>query len=691
VIRAASAMGLGPPRTVTKDFDRRIYLTLIRRNWHLLPYDQLLTLLGWTEEQLAFTLQEDDFFYIKLGLLKPRCEPVHLVKPDSATAKREAEIGKTVGQRFGTSPLRSKEPLFGFVKRLSSKAPKTKPDNTGPPRFCYSYFAPYGDPLLDTSVDPYPDGLLAKLAALGVNGVWLQGVLYKLAPFPWNPALSTGWETRQANLARLCERAARHGIGIYLYLNEPRAMPVSFFQSRPELRGVVEGDHATLCTSVSDVLNYLSRSVQSVCSAVPKLAGIFTITASENLTNCWSHHRGAECVRCSRVGPAKTVARVNGAIAEGIDRADGKTRLIAWDWGWQDDWAPEAIRLLPEGTSLQSVSEWSLPINRGGVATEVGEYSISVVGPGPRATKHWQAASERGVETFAKVQAGSTWEMSAVPYIPAAYNVALHAARLARSGVSGIMLGWTLGGCPSPNLEVMSQMAKQPHKEGETDEQAAQRVVVRVAERWFGKEHAVQVAEAWRSISEGFAEFPYHGGVVYNSPHQIGPANLLFAERTGYRATMVGIPYDDLDGWRAVYPRPVYAEQMAKTAAAFARASDRLRDLSNRAGSRRRALEEEADLARVCAIHFESAANQAKFVIEREALRSDKGPHSRTAAQTRIRALLRREAELASQLHAIQGRDSRIGFEASNQYYYVPQDLIEKVLNCERLLKTYSN
>jgi hypothetical protein len=37
-------------------------------------------------------------------------------------------------------------------------------------------------------------------------------------------------------------------------------------------------------------------------------------------------------------------------------------------------------------------------------------------------------------------------------------------------------------------------------------------------------------------------------------------------------------------------------------------------------------------------------------------------------------------------LHAVQSRDSRIGFEASNQYYYVPVDLAEKVINCQDLL-----
>ena len=71
-----------------------------------------------------------------------------------------------------------------------------------------------------------------------------------------------------------------------------------------------------------------------------------------------------------------------------------------------------------------SVSEWSLPIVRGGVASEVGEYSISAIGPGPRAKRHWAAARERGLPAFAKIQAGTTWELGSVPYLPALNNVA---------------------------------------------------------------------------------------------------------------------------------------------------------------------------------------------------------------------------------------------------------------------------
>ena len=45
--------------------------------------------------------------------------------------------------------------------------------------------------------------------------------------------------------------------------------------------------------------------------------------------------------------------------------------------------------------------------------------------------------------------------------------------------------------------------------------------------------------------------------------------------------------------------------------------------------------------------------------------------------------------EAARQLHRLQLRDSRLGFEASNQYYYVPMDLAEKMLNCQDLLNRW--
>jgi hypothetical protein len=686
------AMGLPETQPITEDQWRRSYITIIRRNWHLLPYDQLLQLLDWTPEEMAFTLREDDFLWVKLGQLKPRCDPLVYKPPNAATQERENKIRKMVEEHFPDGVGVRGEPLFSFVRELSTP-PATEPgeriESLFSPRYCYSYFALYGDPLLDEKLDPYPEGYLARLAGSGVNGVWLQGVLFKLAPFPWDESLSEGYQTRLENLRKLVAKGKKYGIGVYLYLNEPRSMPLSFFEApnnkglkplaRDNLKGVVENDYAAMCTSTDPVREYLREGIASISRAVPDLAGFFTITGSENLTNCWSHHQGQNCPRCGPRGPAEVISEVNRIIKEGIDQAGAGAELICWDWGWQDDWALETIDQLPDGVSFMSVSEWSIPIERGGVQTVIGEYSISTIGPGPRATRHWNRARAHGLKTLAKIQANNTWELSSVPYIPALENVAQHAANLREAGVDGLQLSWTLGGHPSPNLEVVAEL-------GKPDAPSVDEALLNVARNRYGETHAENVVEAWKKFSEAFSEFPYHGGTMYNAPQQMGPANLLWGEPTGYRSTMVGFPYDDLDSWRAVYPPEVFVDQFGKVAVGFTSGAGSIGKESHaiQVGS---PLWDEIQIAKACAIHFGSVVNQATFVDARDRLDSTTEAEQRAELLAVMKKALKDEIDSAKRLHDIQCQDSRIGFEATNQYFYIPVDLAEKVLNGYDLLE----
>ena len=706
VVRIGRAMGLKGPPQISKDQIRRSAITVIRRNWHLLPYDQLLTLLQWTPDELAFSLREDDFLYIKLGSHKPECPPVRLLAPDAATRTREQEIAKVVAE---TVPVLNTgvEPLFGFVRQLSSMptagvapttAPRSRASSKLSPRFCYSYFALYGDPLLELETDPYPDGYLARLSQSGVDGVWMQAVLYKLAKYPWDAGLSEHSEERLANLAKLVRRARRHGIGIWLYLNEPRSMPLEFFKTHPGVQGVKEGDSATMCTSTPEVRRWVKDAVGTISRAVPDLAGFFTISGSENLTHCWSHNGGNGCTRCKERGPEKVVADLHTAIQEGIDGAmndprtqapaGGGPKLIAWDWGWSDAWIPGIASQLPQKVALMSVSEWSLPLKRGGIDTAVGEYSISAIGPGPRARRTWELARQRGMKAIAKVQVGNTWELSAVPHIPAVANVAKHAANLREAKVNGLMLGWTLGGCPSPNLEVVAEICGDEHV---TVEEALRRV----AERRFGAEAAPAAVRAWEESSRAFSEFPYHPGTLYNAPMQYGPSNLLWAKRTGYGATMVGFPYDDLNGWRQVYPPEIFAAQFEIVADGFDKALAGLTRETQALRSRmtigqKSALDSESRIIEAAAIHLRSTACQTRFVMARNVLETPGASKADTHSALEIlNRILETEIALARRLHELQQRDSRIGFEASNQYYYVGADLTEKVVNARHLLETW--
>jgi len=682
------SMGLGTPPAVSEDQLRRSYITIIRRNWHLLPYEQLLALLQWTEEEMAYTLREDDFLYVKLGNLKPKCAPLKYALPTAEQTARAKEIASIV-QSMPSISETEQEPLFSFVEELS--APPTAasaPPSAGnfSPRIVHSYFALYGDTLLNPEPDPYPDGYLQRLAATGVDGVWLQGVLFKLAPFPWDETLSDGYETRLENLRKLVARAKKHGIGVWMYLNEPRSMPQAFFEAHDGLKGVSEGDFAALCSSAPEVRAYLKESVALICREVPDLAGFFTISGSENLTTCWSHYQGANCPRCAPHGAAEVTADLHAALQEGIEQAGSQARLIAWDWGWQDAWAKDTIAKLPKTVEHMSVSEWSLPIERGGVKTEVGEYSLSAIGPGPRATANWEAARASGHRTLAKLQLGTTWELGSVPYIPVVANVAEHMVRLRSAGVQGALLGWTLGGYPSPNLEVATRIL------GDSNV-SADDAMLAVAERRFGAELAPKAVTAWKTMSIAFQQFPYSGATVYNAPIQIGPANLLWGAPTNYAATMVGIPYDALDGWRGPYPPDVFAGQLRKVADGFDTAIAALGGTVGSAagaGAGTPALARELRLAEACAINYHAAAVQTDFIVARDAFAAASEVEERAALAARCGDLLQRQRSLAERLYVLQSGDSRIGYEATNHYFYIPADLVESVINTEFLSAKFS-
>ncbi len=465
----AESMGLPPDATVPAEMKQRGYITLIRRNWHLLPYEQLLELLEMTPERLAFALHEDDFLWVKLGRLKPRCEPLRYQGPDEAARRRAAEIRRVVEADFGEELRRPAEPRFDFVRQLCNPLPSLSPPKLGedqprPLRLVYSYLAVYGDPLLNPNLNPYPDGLLQRLSAVGVNGVWLHTVLRDMAPGGATfPEFGADHERRLANLRELVERAKKYGIGVYLYMNEPRAMPAAFFKNRPELAGVREAELTALCTSHPAVRQWMGDALAHVFRQVPDLGGVYSITASENLTNCAAHGDWRSCQACRTRSDAEIIAEVIAVIEEGVHRSNPKANVVVSDWGWKGHGdAPDIIARLPKSVWLMSVSEWDKPIERGGIKSKVGEYSISAVGPGPRAVRHWAAARQTGLKTAAEVQFNNTCELASVPYLPVPDLVAEHCHNLAPAKLDGMLIGWTMGGYPSPNFQVAQQLSRTP-------------------------------------------------------------------------------------------------------------------------------------------------------------------------------------------------------------------------------------
>ena len=703
VHRVAATMGLPPQGTIEPQWESsQGYITVLRRNWHLLPYPQLLKLLNQTPEQLAESLQEDDFLFIKLGSIKPQCEPLTFTEPTEEQNRHAEKIAGWIREELGDDWTKLEEPRFEFLKEFFPppfiagsiiEPTENKTDSPFEIRFLFSYFATFGDPLMDPEVKSYPDALLRRLAEHGVNGVWLHTTLKTLSPPTETfPDYGKDHEIRLQSLKTLVDRAAVYGIKVYLYMNEPRTMPTEFFQGdRQKLAGVPYGSHTALCTSTPEVKRWLSDSLKHVFRETPGLGGIFTITASENRTNCTSHYQKDKCPRCKDRSVGDIIGELNTVMAEAVHSVDPKANVLCWDWGWSDDVAPEIIEKLPESVWLMSVSEWSLPIERGGVKSNVGEYSISSPGPGPRAKRHWELARARGLKTVAKVQFNVTWELAAIPYIPVPNLVAEHASNLAGSGVNGLMLSWSLGGWPSPNLEIAHAFQSPDLSKQQTPEELENRqnaVLKRLAYKYYDMEYG-RALRAWKEFSDGFREYPYHIGLCYNGPQHWGPAVLVHPKPTGFRATMVGIPYDDVKTWCAIYPPETAAGQFRKVAFYF-RAGCRHLDLA-KAGPQewcKPITEAEYRFAEAAMLHFDSAANMIEFNTLRNRRLESTDEAEKVKLFDDMKKVLDAERKTAFRMYRLVKTDSRIGYESSNHYWYIPIDIAEKIVSIRHFLDT---
>ena len=681
VEKLAQQMGLPAEQTIEEEWSTtRGYITILRRNWHLLTYDQLTKLIGMSHEELKYRLNEDDFLYEKLGSMKPYCEPLLYSEPTAAEIAAAEQFRSDVAPLLSEA-LHPEEPRFGFMREFDKVKKSKRRHNASTAaddkgfeiRMIAPYFADYGEPLLDKELTSYPEELFRRLQEVGVNGVWLHSVLRTFVEAEGGfPGDERAMERREG-LQRLVDRAAKYDIKIYLYLNEPRALHKDYFYDNAEreaLAGPVFGDLRSFCTSKPEVLDWMSSSLESLFRDVEGLGGVFTITASENYTSCASRPQAhADCELCREHSYADLIVGVNSAIERGVHAGNPDAKVICWDWGWPDNECEEIISRLPKSVWFMAVSEWGKPIERGGIKSTVGEYSLSAVGPGPRALRNWAFAREAGLKTLAKVQVNASWEMSVVSSVPVLDLIARHADNLSHESVNGVMLSWSLGGYPSENLKLFQNFQR-----GDIIEEE----LLQLAREEYGEKVAPQVREAWRLCSDSFENYPFSMNTIYSAVHHMGPSNPIFTTPTNYRATyVVGVPYDDLYIWRSFYPTPIYIDLLDKSAAGFKEGVALLDEAQQSVERRyRKALQRERGRMEAVRVHLQAGVEQGRFIHARNLylknMEEDKEALKRTMSEA-----LKNEKELITSLLEVSTADSSIGYESSSQYFYVPLDLLE--------------
>ena len=255
------------------------------------------------------------------------------------------------------------------------------------------------------------------------------------------------------------------------------------------------------------------------------------------------------------------------------------------------------------------------------------------------------------------MQVCNSWEASCVPYLPVFDLVKKHLENLSEIGVNDYMLSWTLGGYPAPNLSLVSA-----HNQGISLDEWYQ--------EYYG-ENANIVHCAVQKICEGFTSYPFALDPLYNSPKTLGPANLWSREREYNTSTMTCYAFDDYETWITPYPYETYIALFEKLLTGWQEGIDVLKTATPTNEVR-----ELIRMAEVAYIHLRSDWLQTRYAyLKREWDKNEK----------ELREIIATAREDTERLITLMRQDARVGFEASNQYYYADRHLIEKILNLNNL------
>lgn len=578
----------------------------------------------------------------------------------------------------------------------------------------------YGDECLDAP-SVYTDAELAAIASHGFNGVWLRGRLAEMIHSTVLPELNQPKAAeRLESLRTLIARAKPHGLDVWLFFNEPLAprQEDPIWRTHPQLKGEpstsfvqtdLPGTTIALCTSHPTVQQYMRQATAQIMTELSGLGGVLLITASEHHSHCWSHHALSSqqyhdqeiapmtCPRCAKRGPAEVVGELVGFwqdAAQAVPQAV-KPRVVAWNWSWSM-WYPEpqkpVIDALPQGVCL--MADWERGDERPfqGKMIPIDEYSLSFTGPSRRFQGSHDAARQRGLPMFAKLQFGTTHELATVPNLPLIPSVYGKLNGLRQRGISGFMGTWNFG-CGRTLNTYANKILNDHVKEG-IDRPA---FYAQLAEQYLGIANSRPLASAWEDFTRIFQLYPFSIGFTYFSFFNYAPAYPLSME---YHARRMGPSWVAHDPWGDDIETGIKPFTPQEVLNAFAPMSEQwhqalkgyLIALETAGGTsdQQRHRWEEASCAKMIGLHLRSAANIMRFHLWRKPKLAEKtGPLPWTLApDAQLRPIVADEIESVRQAIPLASTDTRLGYHYECQaYFYTPGHLQRKLEQLEQLLE----
>lgn len=534
----------------------------------------------------------------------------------------------------------------------------------------------------------YHDNLLMRLAEHGFNGIWLRGSFRHFAKVSVFPEFGANSDEILGRLRALTQRAARYGLKVFLYLNEPLGIAEhdDFFKRHPQCRGSASTykPMINLCTSTPEIKTYLRESSQYILSRVPELAGYVMITASEYPSHCWCRTgidpehperqvgEVASCPRCASRTPQEVVGEVVSLIREGAVAVNPEIEIIAWNWSWamwEQDPQVGVLRALPPETIVMGDYERGDPAEALGFAYTNDEYNIKVVGPSQRFQGVADFLRSEGRPVYARIQIGTTHENPDIPYLPVPQKIAEKYLSLPRAGVTGMMTCWNFGNMPSLGTQIAGEFTWSPQPTVEEGLRA-------IASRQFGAAVAEEVVAAWETMSRAHDAFPGSIPVMYTGPLSRGPNFPFIFDQIDRRFPNSWLLDKEIDGDRLDWASPFGPEKVlecyrAEVAGGWPAVRRLEAAIARTSGEDRRRLERETGVMAFHLIQTESAANVVDFLLRRNEFHAAEDSEEKRALLDRIEAICRAELQNAAAALPLLAADPRLGWHGEAYGYMI--------------------
>lgn len=582
-------------------------------------------------------------------------------------------------------PMRTLQPRDGGITDLITRSPIA------------AYRFKSGWELLDDH-DYYPEEYLENLQRSGINGIWVAGLFRTLIASKVLPQLGPT-DHRLGKLKALAQKAGRYGIKVWLFCMEPRSVRADHpvLAAHPEICGakVDEGEYC-LCTSTPLVQEYIRETTCELLKVVPQLGGLISIFNGERITNCWLAEEYARtCPRCSKRSQVEVLAEDLNCFIQGIVRSGTPARFLAWNyWMEADDLKTHSVEPVLE--LIEKVDPrivWLGNFEHGGSKTiggrtvPVDEYSLSFVGPCKPFERIAKQATQAGSTIYAKLQIGTTFELSTVPYLPVPGIVFDKIQRLKKLGGRGTMLNWIPGGFPSLMLRAAGEAAC-----WRGDKPS---FLHHLAKLYWGEPAAGSVVKAWDAFERGLNEYPFTNRLFYFGPITRAPAyplrletepNLAHPLNWGIDRNRKRQPFEEqIDRWTAPFTVEEVVNQLGQMIACWEEGINNLNQaMESGSGGQ---LKQSYAVAAAAGEHWRCTANVLKFLRERDALR-EAPPLDRPKIIAQLKQIVESQIAAARRMLGHIEQEPAIGFQSEIlAFSYDPPMLQEAIKTNEQTLQ----